>query len=827
MNQAHGPICPHCNSSRTAWKAKSKIWECSDCEERFDAPPPENLPDPLASVEDGFAKRARALADSALWSQAIIDTWPAPIAATYAMLRTTLREGKIDASAIVLKDLAELLARFSALTLACDILQNGAEDKQSEVLNSLFAKPMAMGDWVNLADTWSKWLETAPQRDQDWTTRPVAKLWRLGNQRTALNKLMSDTIVNWRNETIGHGVRGNDLSPTMDDLERFLGEGQDSLLKALNPYADTVKMLVLVDINDQPLVGAQAIHDPATLGASHPLGPQQPLALKRLSDNARVALRSFMAVRRCEVCGQAETFHFDSAKTKKPMPDFRLLNYERGHALRVPGSADSGLLQDWNRISAPSEADDSIDFDADALPSEVIKMLDEQAIERGYLSPHYLREPLATFIESQRDADQGGLYWLRAPAHAGKSTFVQGMDPQYANLFKEPPLIGGLAVAVFTIRREYQYHLAQFADSLRERLKQALNLTSGSQKLPELDIEHPHPQALIEFLEKFQKLGGRPILVVIDGLDELAEKRPSILDLLPAPADMPPDVFLLLTSRPLPDCPPWMQPRLELLLDAPGRQVDLKDADYIQLLAEYAKQALQNKKPRPNLEQLLPKLLERSDGRFLYFRFLVDRLAEGDLKSDDLNALTHPEHLLPQFVQALQTRYAGTPMGERTKRTLDTLALAEDAFNRKMLGLHEVAKDTWKGLPMPVLCEMIEGTPRMTPNMTSMLYLLKPLLGTWRGDSTAPRYRLGIKGLDDILRQQSPEALSALAFRWVDNLLQRPRNGCKHPRVNAAAPKITEAGHWTGCCCIWMGYCPCSPTLNANLYAGMPSGWAS
>jgi len=601
MDQTRSPICSQCGSARTAWKAKSRVWECLDCEARLDAPPPADLPDPLASVEDAFAQRARALADSPLWVQSIIDSWPAPIAATYALLRTALRDGKIDASAMVFKDLAELLARFSALTLACDILQNGPADKQTEVLTSLFAKPLAMGDWVSLADTWSKWLETAPQRDQDWITRPIARIWRHGNQRTPFCVLMSDTLVQWRNETIGHGVRGSDLGPTMDDLERFLGNDKENLHLALAPDADLGSTLVLVDPRDQPLVGAQAMHDPAAaLGAGHVLGPQQSLALKRLSDNRRVALRSFMALRRCEVCGQAETFHFDSAKPKRLMPDFRVLNYERGHALRVPGSADADLLQDWSRMGAPIEADHSVDFDADAaLPADVLALLDEQAVERGYLSPTYLRAPLAEFIQSQRDADKGGLYWLRAPAHVGKSTFVQGLDPQYAALFKEPRLVDALAVAVFTIRREYQYHLGQFADILRERLKQALNLASGSQKLPELDIRTPSPEALTGFLAAFQRLGRKPILVVIDGLDELADERPSILDMLPTPDAMPPDVFLLLTSRPLQDCPPWMRHRLEPLLVACGRQVDLSDADYTQLLSDYAKTALRVKNRSP------------------------------------------------------------------------------------------------------------------------------------------------------------------------------------------------------------------------------------
>ncbi|MGC9185642.1 MAG: hypothetical protein ACP5GC_09375, partial [Thiomonas sp.] len=692
---ASSPSCPKCHSTDTTWKAKAGQWECRECEERFDAPPPaaEDIPDPLASVEDPYRSRARALADSASWVQPIIDTWPAPIAFTYALLRRTLREGKIDASAMVLKDFAELLARFSALAMICDVLQNGPADKQTEALTKLFAKPLSMGDWVNLADTWAKWLEAAPQRDQPWLTRPIAQMWREGKNQTALNKLMAGTMVRWRNEVIGHGVRGDDLGELMDQLEEFLGRpGASNLHDALRPYQDLGRAIVLIDEKDRPLTGEALIHDEGA--GRHPLGPSRPLFLQHPQrPESKLPLRAFLAVRHCQVCGQVETFHFDSARPKKLIPDFRVLNYERGHALSLPGGADKDLLQDFRRINRPVELAD-VDFDSEALPRAVVDLLDEASISRGYISPAYLRNALSTYIEAQREQGRGGLYWLRAPAHVGKSTFVSGLDPAYAEQFKESPLIANLAVAVFYIRREYQYHLAQFADALRDKIKEALRITAGSKTLPTLDIDPPTPKKFVEFLQSFQLHGGRPLLVVIDGLDELADEHPNILDLLPAAQDMPRDVFLLLTSRPLPDCPAWMQQTLRSWMDAPGREIGLTDTDYRALLARYAQDQLGNKKARLDLERLVSKLMDASDARFLYFRFLVDRLAEGDLKVDDLDTLTRPENLLPQYIQALRTRYGGTPHGERIDRTLRLLALAEDAFNRKMLGLPAHAQET-------------------------------------------------------------------------------------------------------------------------------------
>jgi len=745
-----------------------------------DASPDSRL-DPLAYVEQPFAEWARKLADATVWLPLIEETWPTPIAATYALLRATLRNGQIDASALIFKDLFELLARFSALTLACDILQHGSDDKQTEVTNSLFSNPLAMGDWVSLADQWSKWLESASQRDVEWITRPIARMWRNGRNRTRMCELIAETLVAWRNQTIGHGVRGDDLDLTMEQLEKFLGEGQESLNEALAEFADLGNTLELVDAQGRALRGAQAQHDQAAMqDIKHTLGALHALYLRKVTDQGTdqaLSLRSLMAVRRCEVCGQAETFHFDSAKAKKFLPDFRVLNYERGHALHVPGSVDVGMLQDWRRMDAPVAADAAVDFDNDAaLPADVVSMLDEQSIELGYRSPTYLRKPLAEFIERQLEAEQGGLYWLRAPAHVGKSTFVQGLEPRLARKFRESDLVDDLAVVVYTIRREYQFHLAQFADSLRAQLQSVLNLASNQKKLPELNTDAPSPEAFVKFLADFQRLGRKPLLVVIDGLDELPELHPGILDVLPTHASMPPEVFLLLTSRPLADCAPWMQPRLQSFCAEPGREVGLQDADYTVLLKDYAQNRLRDKlkqkgAPALDTETLHTKLLERSDARFLYYRFLADRLAEGDIKTGDLDALTQSDHLLPQFVQALLTRYAGMPMGERIERTLASLALAEDAFNRQNQAMPASAQSLWQGLAMPVLCDLIESTPGMTPAIASTLYLLKPLLGTWRGDDAAPRYRLGLKGLDDILRQRN--TLAELAGRWVDQLTQR------------------------------------------------------
>ncbi len=62
------------------------------------------------------------------------------------------------------------------------------------------------------------------------------------------------------------------------------------------------------------------------------------------------------------------------------------------------------------------------------------ELLQEKSLEAEYLSPQYLRQPLLDFIDQQ----ERGVFWLRAPAHMGKSLFVHGLPPK--NGLEDEPL---------------------------------------------------------------------------------------------------------------------------------------------------------------------------------------------------------------------------------------------------------------------------------------------------------------------------------------------------------------------------------------------------
>jgi tetratricopeptide (TPR) repeat protein len=780
--------CPSCQSTQTSWKTKAQKWECRECEERFDGAPPDIAPDPLAESESAWLHRAKALATNAPWVGAIETRWPGPVAFTYRLLRQLLRYGQVDAAALVFKDFAELLARLSALILAQDLIQNVPPEGVAAIRSELFGKPLSMGDWVRLADTWSRQAQKAPQV---LIFPEIASLWRTHKDKpTAFNTLLKEGIVNWRNETIGHGVRGSDLGLTMQDLERFLGQGPQSIHATLLPVASLWNDVTLADADGHSLMGADSIHPEGQNG--HILDQACSVRLQR--QDRQLDLRPWISARLCQVCGQFEIYLYDSTRTRMTIPSFRLVNYEKGHPYSLQGNADAHMLEHYSAVDRPATVKTQDGFDQDSLPGEIVRLLEDQSVGHDYLSPAYLRNPLRSVIQALLAARRGGVFWLQAPAHVGKSTFVRGLDPTYQKQLKEDPLMDGLAVAVFYIRREYQYHLGQFADQLRDRIKAALDIYAQNKPLPILDIEHPSPQALCDFFGEFQRLGRKALLVVIDGLDELAEEHPGIVDYLPPASMMPPEVTLLVTSRLPEELPAWLSKTTGALQDCQLRRIDLDDVEYVALMNAYACSRLG--KTLALDEALLQVLRDKSDGRFLYFAFLIQRLKDGELKAQDIGKLADPEHLLPQYLEALRQRYANTATGDLLQRALLWMTAAEEAYALRTRHLPTLTQKPWMGLPMAVLCQALEGQTGMTARLTHVLYLLKPLLATWRGDAGTALYRLGIKGLREMVRQRNAAELD----QFIDHIVRRllAQEGDRDPSIPRSADLDWVASHLDG-----------------------------
>ena len=583
---------------------------------------------PLSPAGDpalvAFCQRLAEAPDSP-WIEAVIEDWPGPIAHEYARLRQILAEGQILGALWQLKDVTEVLIRFPTLVMLRDLIESAERPELDEaaraalrasareVRTTLLGPPLSLGRWLVLAaDALALKIQQAPER---FTFPEVAGLFR---QRPASSRarpkitelakaLEALTVI--RNRLFGHGALQLDFSA----VRQALAEHVPQLNRLLALHAERwsgIALRVGSPAGDR-LTGAAAIrqhHDHAA-GAPHATHIE-PLWL--IAGQRQLRLAPYVALRRCSICTQQDSFLYDWRREGESGRDrYGFIDFLTGHAMAWPWHQDPELhAETKGLITGDSPAVSGDRMVQDHIRSEVMQLLEERVLEAHYLSPGYLREPITAFL----DTHERGVFWLQAPAHVGKSLFVRGLDPRLRAELKEGPLIADqngkatLAVVAFYIRREYQGFRVQFRDQLQLRLREVFGIEPQRRDLPQLDLTAADPPAAFaRWLEAFLAIGGgldKQLLVCIDGLDELKhDPAGSLLDFLPPSEALPNGVYLLLTSRPPAECPGWVREALSTRYENPTAcqrlSVGLAHPPYRALLERYIDMRL-----RPRLESL-------------------------------------------------------------------------------------------------------------------------------------------------------------------------------------------------------------------------------
>ncbi len=595
-----------------------------------DAPPTlpdRQVPNYAPALNEAAIARCQALGQQppVPWVAAVADGWPGPIAHEYQHLRQLLEQGQIVAAIFQLKDLAEVLVKFPALVMARDLIEHGDPEAARAARRGLFGGLLSFGHWVD---------EIVGQQLVPQVRRlcphagPTRQLLfpELGAVFVTVEKSGKGTaspwrktlkgLVEWRNETLAHGAFHLDPQEYLPDLEQWLS--------AINRYlAEQVAQGLWADVvlrgeaGTPLLTGWRAIRHWHDGEAGTHRETEAPLVLERAGRTLR--LTPLVALRRCAVCAKQDVFLYDTRSGRDQGSGFILLDYLSGHRLRVPLHRAGALAaeirdpdgREWTS-AGPGLLDD--DYGERAIN----KLLETKLLEAHYLQPDYLREPLRRFVEA-RDR---GVFWLTAPSHTGKSVFAHGLA--FPAEVGDPPLWLDTAVVVFHIRREFKTWPEQLRYFILETvLHQAFGREPGRLRLPELDVRAADPAAafarlLHEALRLKPDQIGRLVLI-LDGLDELPPnpaQEVGIADFIPRPEALPEGCFLLLTSRPLAECPPHVRralaDRFAGCADFAGYELTLDDAGgaaYRQLLRAYFDRELADRL-KADLHQALARVIQ-------------------------------------------------------------------------------------------------------------------------------------------------------------------------------------------------------------------------
>ncbi|WP_230657585.1 hypothetical protein [Psychrobacter sp. I-STPA10] len=797
-NQSIDRICPNCQSDDTTWSNKRQEYKCEDCKHQWNASIQTASENKILSAnEDKIINEkdfCKSLANSELWQKEILNNWPAPIAHEYHRLQTILDEGTFITAILQLKDIIEVVIKFTTISMHQWLQHTDPNFDPQEMNQKLFAA-LSLGHWMGMMRNNARAI--LDSQTANYGLGQQLATWLYNPRQSAAYRLLND-MVSWRNDEIGHGALRLQTQELWEDFAQRL-EQLHRILIDNNPWKHTTLYTQDPDNLDNiisPLIGSESIrqrHDkltPQSITAHHISKQNLYLNFNDTKHNIDILLSPYIHIHTCRKCHLQDIFIYDSYGKQ----GFYHLDYLSGHRIRLAKHEAQPLSNILEQINLEHIADEDNNLQQHALNQSIVDLLESKSLEADYLYPQYLYQALTNFIDDQ---DQG-LMWLQAPAHIGKSIFVHSIGSQMDN----NPAIDSLIAIKFHIRREFRYFAHHLIESINGQLKTAFNLTSGTQALPQIDLKQGH-LALINWLNQWWNISPQRhthrLLIAIDGLDEIGKPDPnnqhtqtSILDILPQSQDLAvlnEGIYLLLTSRPIIECPTWMQPQLDNQLSSSySIQIDLEHKEYQKLLWQYLNAKLQTQLQKFNKEEkasLFTTLLEKSEKRFLYFSLLINLIQEQQLTPSQLQQLPKGQALYGHYLQNLEILLGKeSKQFQRIQDLLTLLTACEQAavtdadIQNSAMTIRDTEDTTitgsseqvgnlyWRGLDLATIAGLLEEPAGIwSSQLIFTLYSLKSLFKVERSGEQA-HYRLGLKELGEFI----DEYWGGEVERWHERL---------------------------------------------------------
>lgn len=518
------------------------------------------------------------------WFTNAVKTWPSPIAFEVQMLHNLMKDHESPDSVLIqVRDVYEVTTKFIAAILSAAIVQT-SPGSRNDVNRQIFVPNKGLGTWVANLVWIEAWNHDGLQLPE-WAERlrgSLAEGVRLG---------LGD-FVQFRNDLIGHAAKALDPRDTAKFIKAVLFEGHyaasgiqknfQHLSKVFTELAESrvleeVELSAYVSEENISLKGASAmlswLNDDSHAQEHH---GEEDAQLYLVHGGARTTLSPYVSGRICKKCTNRDIFFFDSIRDKRGSGTFDLLDYARGHKLRTKGNTAKDLAE------AIANIDNMMTNDVGQLSlnaAETLKALDSARIDRNYKSPTYLRNAFRDFFEE----NTSGIFWLRAPAHTGKTTFIQGLSE---GELREKPLSKKKQAFVisFYCRKEHRPTKTSFLSTLSQHMANRFGvstLLSDDTVAPQIVGKRGTSEAFLEWLHSWRNqlmaarmlMQDQALVFAVDGLDEAPDptnSNESLLDFLPSPEQLPDNVFLLLTSRipGQPETPTFLAEKIAPLYEA-------------------------------------------------------------------------------------------------------------------------------------------------------------------------------------------------------------------------------------------------------------------
>lgn len=178
----------------------------------------------------------RICRDEGLWHNEIFQNSPSIIAHEYNRVYELLLENKTYGAMMQIKDLLEVLIKIPVIIEMARLqAKKDKNDKDYEFLLELVRKPLSLGDWRKAIITMNK------SNEHFFENEFISDLCKIYMSNIGCQNEFID-VVNWRNQTIGHGALA------FDNDEKFKTELKTLLLILSNHFKKWEKVYKDIEI---------------------------------------------------------------------------------------------------------------------------------------------------------------------------------------------------------------------------------------------------------------------------------------------------------------------------------------------------------------------------------------------------------------------------------------------------------------------------------------------------------------------------------------------------------------------------------------------------
>lgn len=569
---------------------------------------------------------------------------PSMIKLQYTRLKNLAEEGQVYGVMLQIKDVYETLCKIPNI-MALIVIESNKTYKDdpiyAEIVSSYLSSPMSMGDWDSLGKLIIK-------ADMQFHL-PTCLIEILKRTKKLYAKEITPdvpNVVNWRNDSIGHGALKFE-----DDVS--YQEEIKSLLLMLKEYFDGRSRYSVRSLYDTvyfEIGGVKLICDQLML-------PQDGNALKLFVASTAYEVKNFIDIRNLKY------YLFDSFYRKKNNL-VKYYYYIDGKKEMLKSNYFSDLYEKY--VERPNK-----DF---LIQSEVISREDDMILEylnepTDYIKPVNLLEALV----EKMDEIGHGIISLFMERGTGKTAFSNQMN----GLYQKRALVEDCLSRCYHIQNAAIRGSGDFISSVNFCFQHSSNplqdIRSGAGEMACLTKDTQKPaEDMAAFLNYYHRCYQKTYTIfILDGIDEVTEQTSRIMDYLPPSYLLDQGVFILLLSRLKEEKTVHGTSRryIERAENLSVAKICLKrtDDENVRILKQYIEKQVQEGRLPCCIDQ--DELIKRADYRFLFLKACISVKPEIVLNN-------HNEY---SFI-ASYMNYVLSFYGPKQKRMLEEIAVTIALF---------------------------------------------------------------------------------------------------------------------------------------------------